>query len=121
MLLGLNFGWLFLLFGFLATAGDEMAGLSLWSWLHSLDREHANDGVIAGVIGFFQDLGWTIGPIFAGIAYGLVGPSMTIILGAIPIFIIWAIYQIKIKEHHMHHELLFALIPKKPHRARHKT
>lgn len=121
MLLGLNFGWLFLLFGFLATTGDEMAGLSLWSWLHSLDREHANDGVIASVIGFFQDLGWAIGPVFAGIAYGLVGPSMTIIIGAIPIFIIWAIYQIKMREYHSHSGLSFALIPKKPHRARHKT
>ncbi|MBI2046521.1 MAG: MFS transporter [Parcubacteria group bacterium] len=121
MLLGLNFGWLFLLFGFLATTGDEMAGLSLWSWLHSLDREHANDGVIASVIGFFQDLGWAIGPVFAGIMYGLVGPSITIILGAIPILVIWLIYQIKMKEHHPEGGLSFALIPRKPHRARHKT
>ena len=121
MLLGLNFGWLFLLFGFLATAGDEMAGLSLWSWLHSLDREHAHDGVIAGVIGFFQDLGWAIGPIFAGIMYGLIGPSMTIILGATPILIILAIYQLKMKGHNQHGGLSFALIPTKPHRARHKT
>ncbi|OYV27840.1 MAG: hypothetical protein B7W98_00900, partial [Parcubacteria group bacterium 20-58-5] len=41
--LGATFGPLFLLFGFLATAGDETAGLSLWSWLHSLDKEHAHD------------------------------------------------------------------------------
>lgn len=30
-LLGFNFGWLFLVFGFLATSGDEMSSISLWA------------------------------------------------------------------------------------------
>ncbi|KKW11663.1 MAG: hypothetical protein UY50_C0009G0049 [Parcubacteria group bacterium GW2011_GWA2_49_9] len=120
MLLGFNFGWLFLLFGFLATSGDEMASISLWSWLHSLDREHDSDGVVAGVITLFQDLGWAIGPILAGIAYTLVGPSWTIVISAVPILITWAFYQLVIGRHGKKH-LPFSVIPQKPHRARHKT
>ena len=120
MLLGFDFGWLFLLFGFLATSGDEMASISLWSWLHSLDRQHDSDGVIAGVITLFQDLGWAIGPILSGIAFGLVGPTWTIVICSIPVFLTWVIYQFFVRDHRKKH-LPFSLIPAKPHRARHKN
>ncbi|MDO8594968.1 MAG: MFS transporter [bacterium] len=120
MFLGFNFGWLFLIFGFLATSGDEMASISLWSWLHSLDHEHANDGVIAGVITLFQDLGWAIGPMVAGIAYTLVGPSWTIVVCATPVFLTWLVYQFTVRKHGRKH-LPFSSIPEKPHRPRHKT
>lgn len=120
MLIGWDFGWLFLLFGFLATAGDEMASISLWSWLHSLDREHANDGVVASIITLFQDLGWAVGPMLAGIAYTLVGPSWTIVIGAVPVLLTWIFYQTIIKKHRKPH-LALSLIPAKPHRPRHKT
>lgn len=99
MLLGFNFGWLFLIFGFLATTGDEMAAISLWSWLHSLDRDHANDGLVSGVLNLFGDLGWAIGPILAGFLYGLVGPSWTIASAATLIFLIWVLYQFFLQSH----------------------
>ncbi len=119
MLLGFNFGWLFLLFGFLSTTGDEMAEISLWSWLHTLDREHANDGVVASVIAFFEDIGWAVGPMAAGILYGLVGPSKAIVIGAVPIFVTWIVYQVvaHIRPWHM---LRLIPAPAKPHRSRHK-
>ncbi|MSU55824.1 MAG: MFS transporter [Candidatus Taylorbacteria bacterium] len=120
MLLGFNFGWLFLLFGFLATSGDEMASISLWSWLHSLDHEHASDGVVASVITLFQDLGWAIGPMLAGVAYTLVGPSLTIVIGSIPVLLTWVVYQFVVRKHGRRH-ISFSLLPAKPHRARHKT
>ncbi|MEK7095458.1 MAG: MFS transporter [Patescibacteria group bacterium] len=120
MLLGFNFGWLFIIFGFLATTGDEMAGISLWSWLHSLDKQHDQDGMISGVINLFQDLGWAIGPIVAGILYSLIGPSWTILIGALPIFIVWLFYQLVLRHHHIHVKHLLQ-IPAKPHRMRHKS
>lgn len=120
ILLGWNFGWLFLLFGFLATAGDEMAGLSLWSWLHSLDKEHAQDGTIAGVINLFQDLGWAIGPIVAGFLYEPFGATWTIVFGSVPIFLTWLAYQFFIHRH-ITGIPVGLIIPAKPHRHRHRT
>ncbi len=119
MMLGFNFGILFILFGFLATTGDEMAGISLWSWLHALDKDHANDGLIAGVFSLFQDLGWAIGPMLAGVLYTLVGPRWTIVLGALPIFIVWIVYLFFIR--HQPHRVADASVPAKPHRARLKS
>ncbi|MDO8618172.1 MAG: MFS transporter [Candidatus Uhrbacteria bacterium] len=91
LLLGFHFGWLFLVFGFLATTGDEMASISLWAWLHHLDKEHAEDGLISGLINLAQDLGWTVGPIMAGFLFQFVGPSWTIASGALLIFMTWVI------------------------------
>ncbi|MFA6898227.1 MAG: MFS transporter [Candidatus Paceibacterota bacterium] len=120
MFLGFNFGWLFLLFGFLATAGDEMAGISLWSWLHFLDRNHDNDGAISGVINLFNDFGWAIGPIMAGFLYSSIGATWTLALSAIPIFILWIIYQLLIHKHKVYSQVTASGVPVKPHRARHR-
>lgn len=120
MLLGFNFGWFFIIFGFLATTGDEMAGISLWSWLHSLDKQHDQDGTISGVINLFSDLGWAIGPIVAGVLYTLIGPSWTILIGALPIFIVWIFYQLVLRRYHIH-VTNFLPIPIKPHKMRHKN
>ena len=120
MIIGFSFSWLFLLFGFLATAGDEMAAVSLWSWLHALDHEHDNDGAVSGVINLFQDFGWAIGPIAAGFLYESIGPSLTITLGALPIIITWAVYYLSLKRRHIS---AFGPepVPQKPHRPRHRT
>lgn len=120
VLTGFHFDVLFLLFGFLATAGEEMAMLSLWSWLHMLDREHTHDGAIAGVISLFDDLGWALGPMFAGVLYGLIGPSWTIAVSAIPIFVTWIVYQFLMHKHPAR-SVSFKDIPHKPHRPRHKN
>ena len=120
ILIGFHFDWLFLLLGFLATTGDEMAGISLWAWLHNLDREHTHDGTVAGAISLFHDLGWTIGPIAAGILYTLVGPSWSIVLGAIPIFCTWILYQFFIHQH-SHPHIPFAELPRRPHHRRSKS
>jgi len=120
MLIGFNFGWLFLLFGFLATSGDEMSEISLWSWLHSLDREHDSDGLISGVINFFSDVGWAIGPIMAGFLYTVIGPSWTILIAALPILVAWMVYQFILKRHRRY-GISPVPVPRKPHRARHRT
>ncbi|MBI5798630.1 MAG: MFS transporter [Candidatus Yonathbacteria bacterium] len=90
-LLGFSTHLWFLVLGFMATAGDELSGLALWAWMDRLDKSHREDGLIAGVISFFQDLGWTIGPLVAGFLYGAIGPAWTIAVGAIPILITWMI------------------------------
>ncbi len=119
MLLGLNFGIFFILFGFLATTGEEMAGLSLWSWLHVLDKKHANDGSISGVVSLFEDFGWMVGPLAAGILYTIVGPSWTIVIGSVPILLVWIAYQFSLHTHPSIH----AVIPRefRLHRKRHKS
>lgn len=43
VLSGMYAGILFLVAAFFATTGDELASLPLWSWLHQLDKNHAND------------------------------------------------------------------------------
>lgn len=90
-LLGFNLNLWFLLLGFLATAGDEMSAVSLWAWLDRLDKKHNEDGLISGAVIMFEDLGWTIGPIFAGIVFNYFGPSWAITLAALPIFVVWLI------------------------------
>jgi predicted MFS family arabinose efflux permease len=92
ILLGTNFGFVFLLLGFLATTGDELTGLSLWSWLYSLDKDHKHYGLVTGVVELWADLGWTIGPILAGFLYTTIGPSWTISVGGIIILINLVMY-----------------------------
>lgn len=88
-LIGFDFGWLFLVFGFLATTGDEIASVSLWAWLDQLDKEHAEDGLIMGALSLAQDLGWAIGPIAAGFLFQFLGATWTIVCGSILIFVTW--------------------------------
>jgi MFS family permease len=119
LLLGSGFGLLFILFGFLATSGDEMASISLWAWLHSLDKEHAHDGAVAGIINLFEDLGWMIGPITAGLLYNVVGPSWTVAICAVPILVLWILYWLVFQKHHAPQTGALD-IPTKPHKRRHK-
>ncbi len=119
ILLGAFLGPLFLLFGFLATTGDETAGLSLWSWLHALDKAHAHDGAVAGALALAEDAGYTIGPIVAGFCYLLIGPGWTIAVGAVPLVLTWFIYtwfaNVPLAT------LSAGLIPRMPMRPRHKA
>lgn len=118
-IVGFNNGWLFIIFGFLATSGDEISSISLWAWLNRLDKSHAEDGAVSGAITLFQDLGWTLGPVIAGILYNYVGASWTIALGASIIFITFILSVIiphrrrasldivhfhKKPTHHFHHK-----------------
>ncbi|MDO8556784.1 MAG: MFS transporter [Nanoarchaeota archaeon] len=119
LLLGWSFGLLFLLFAFLSTTGDEIASLPLWAWLHQLDKRHNRDGLISGVINLFEDLGWTVGPLVAGILYVLVGPTMTLVLGALPLLVLFGAYYFVVQKH-MIKVSLFA-VPVRPHKARHKN
>lgn len=117
-LLGINFGILFLLFGFLATTGEETAGLSLWSWLHVMDKDHATDGSISGVVSMSEDFGWMVGPIIAGIGYTLVGPSWSLAIGAFPIICILAAYYLMSHKHVPHYSIVGRA--HRLHRKRHK-
>lgn len=90
ILLGLNFGILFVLFGFLATTGDEMASVSLWAWLGVVNKRSSEDGLITGAMTLVEDLGWTVGPCLAGLLFEPVGPTWTIVIGASCIMCAWA-------------------------------
>ena len=116
--LGFNFGVLFLLLGFVATAGDELSGLSLWAWLYKIDTKHESYGLISGTISLFEDLGWTIGPILAGFLYGIIGPTWTIVVGGTLIFCSLIIFLLMVKnpiDGELHVPLSLRL-----HRKRHK-
>ena len=88
-LIGFRFDLWFLVFGFLATAGDELSSVSLWAWLDELDVKHDEDGLVNGAIVVAEDLGWTVGPAAAGLLFAFVGPSWTIALCAVPILLTW--------------------------------
>ncbi len=119
LFLGFSFGLPFLGFAFLATTGDELASLPLWTWLHRLDKNHNRDGLISGTINLFEDLGWAIGPLIGSIFYILIGPKLTIVLGAIPLLLLLIVYEFCVREHVMHFSLLEA--PQRPHKCRHKS
>lgn len=119
LLLGFSFGLPFLILAFLTTTGDELASLPLWAWLHHLDKNHNRDGLISGTINLFEDLGWAIGPLIGSIFYILIGPKLTIALGAIPLLLLFIVYEFCVREHRMHFSLLEA--PRRPHKCRHKS
>lgn len=120
MVLGFNFGFMFLILGFIATTGDEMSAISLWLWLNTLDKNHDEDGLVSGIINLSLDLGWTVGPILAGFLYSGVGPAWTITAGGLFIFVVWIIYAFFIGKQQNYFSLDTSLVPKKPHRFRHK-
>jgi LPXTG-motif cell wall-anchored protein len=90
-LLGVNFGIWFLIMGFIASTGHEMTNISLWAWLDHLDKNHKQDALITGAIAFFEDLGWTLGPMLGGLLFVLIGPSLTIAAGGLLLFLTWGI------------------------------
>jgi MFS family permease len=120
---GFSFSWVFLIFGFLATTGDEISSLSLWAWLHNLDKDHANDGAVSGIISVFSDAGWAVGPMIAGFVYGILGPTWTIILSSLPIFAAWIAYQTVLHGHSPQflQNTQGITVPPKPHRPRHRS
>ncbi len=89
-------GW-FLIFGFIAAVGDELSCVSLWSWMNHLNRDHAHDGLVASLIGFFEDCGWVIGPVLAGVLYTRIGPSWTILVGCSFIFLNWLVSAVVLR------------------------
>lgn len=97
ILLGSNFGFLFLLLGFIATSGDELTGLSLWAWLYTIDSHQEHYGLITGMIVIWDDLGWTTGPILGGVLYTFVGPSWSIAIGGVCVLINLAVYITLVK------------------------
>ncbi len=92
--LGFNFNVWFLVLGFLATSGDILSNVSLWTWLNKIDTQRTDQGTVAGITSFFDDLGWTVGPVIAGLSYAALGPSWTIALGACLLIIVWLVSSI---------------------------
>ena len=117
--LGFNFGWIFILIGMLATIGNEMADISLWTWIHSINKERDGEGLISGVINLCDDLGWSIGTVYAGFAFFYFGPSWAILISAIPILLTWIVYHFKIKDN-INYLSGIKLYPIKPHFFRYK-
>ncbi|MBI2482689.1 MFS transporter [Candidatus Uhrbacteria bacterium] len=121
-MLGFSLGVWFLLLGFLTTAGEEMASVALWAWLHQLDRDHTEDAFVAGTVIMIRDMGWMVGPLLAGFLFGAVGPEWTIAVGACFVFVAWGVAVGKLGTHHFRALLRqpLAAIPTYPHRRRHK-
>jgi MFS family permease len=119
--LGFSAGIWFLVLGFLATIGDELASTSLWAWLYHLDKDHAEDAVVAASISMVNDLGWTVGPLVAGFLLTPLGSTWTIVVGAGFIFVAWVAYAVILGPRRA---LALAVIPRapspRPHRRRHK-
>jgi len=118
-LLGFDFWIVFLILAFLTTTGDEMASLPLRSWMHQLDAQHDKDGLISWTINLFEDLWWAIGPLVAGIAYSLLWPTYTIMIGAVPLVVLTLLYYAVVHKHIIHFS--FLEWEKKPHKMRHKN
>ena len=57
----------------------------------------------------------------AGVLYEVIGPTWTIVIGAIPIFIVWIIYQFVSHKHRYTYSLIPIDVPRKPRRITHKT
>lgn len=118
VLLWFHFGLLFLVFAFLATMGDELASLPLRTRMHTLDKDHNQDGLVSGIINLFDDLGWAIWPLFAGIVYALLWPTMTIAFGATPLIILCLLYYLVVKRKIVSISLFSG--PLRPHKRRFK-
>ncbi len=119
-LLGFNLNLLFLLFGFLATSGDEMSSASLWSWFERLDKDHSEDGLVSGAITLFEDVGWTIGPIMAGLLFVAVGPSYTILFGAMPLALVFVFSMFFLRDKRQLAPAVPGASASRPLRSRHK-
>lgn len=118
-IIGFTLNIWFLVLGFLATAGDEMASVSLWAWLDRLDKNHDQDGLLNGAIVLFEDFGWAIGPIIAGFLFVPAGVGWTLALCSVPIFIVWFISVFFLRNHSS--LPIHGAILEIPHRARHKS
>lgn len=62
--------------------GDEIAIVSLWAWLDARTSKIHHEGIVAGVVTFIEDLGWSMGPVIAGILAAVLSGSQTLLVGA---------------------------------------
>lgn len=120
ILLGFNFGIMFLILWFIATTWDEIANISLRAWLDSLETNHKNDGKVAGAISMASDLWRAIWPLLAGILYTTVWPSRAISIGGIILFITMIIYKILLRRYSHNLPSVIKSYEYKPHNPRHK-
>ena len=120
ILLGFNFGIVFIILWFIATAWDELASISLRAWLNTVEKNHMNDGKISGAVNLASDLWRWIWPMLAGILYMTVGPSFTIGIGWGILIATLVIYYFLIKKNGLSLEDTVSTDRAKPHRFRHK-
>lgn len=120
ILLGFNFGILFIILWFIATTGDELASISLRAWLNTVEKTHTDDGKISWAINLASDLWRWIWPMLAGILFVLVGPSITIVIGWWILIVTLAVYYFLIKKNGLSLEDDVTTDVPKPHRLRHK-
>ncbi|MCU0660488.1 MAG: hypothetical protein MUD00_02650 [Candidatus Pacebacteria bacterium] len=74
--------------------------------------------MISDTISVFEDIGWMVGPIIAGILYSAIGPTWTIAVGGALIFCNLIIFICMTK-----HPIISSvtdMLPFKPHRKRYK-
>lgn len=119
-LLGFHLDGWFIVFGFIASLGEELSTVSLWAWMNELNHDHAHDGLVASIICFFEDAGWVVGPILAGFVYSRFGISWTILLGSLLILVSWLMSAVVLLRgsHSIFHS--GKLASAKPHRYTHK-
>lgn len=65
----------------LISVGDEMANIALWAWLDKRTEGVHHEGIISGGLVFLEDMGWCLGPIFAGTLASTGTESMPLLVG----------------------------------------
>ncbi|MFA7717721.1 MAG: MFS transporter [Candidatus Absconditabacterales bacterium] len=120
IIIGSSFGIVFIIVGFIATTGDELAGISLRSWLSIIEKNHTDDGKISGIMSVFGDLGWAIGPMIAGFLYIWIGASWSIGVGGLFLLTTVIVYYFLTGKSSLPIIEDMHSLPKKPHTFRHK-
>lgn len=67
----------------LLSVGDEIAVVSLFAWLDERTSRVHHEGIVTGALTFIEDLGWSTGPIVAGLLAGVFTKSQTLLTGAL--------------------------------------
>ncbi|MCX6825415.1 MAG: MFS transporter [candidate division SR1 bacterium] len=120
IVLGLNFGLLFIILGFIATTGDEIAGISLWARLSTIEKNHSDDGKLSGMLSLSGDIGRGVGPMLAGFLYISVGASSSIMIGGCFLLTTLIIYSIMTGKTSLPTVTNNTHLGRKPHTFRHK-
>lgn len=74
---------LVVLLAILLSLGDEIAIIALWAWLDQRTSKVHHEGIVAGTLTFVEDIGWSTGPVLAGILAGILTASATLLVGSI--------------------------------------
>ncbi len=78
-----TFGIMVIVFAIVLSLGDEIALVALWAWLDERTSKVHHEGIVAGGLTFVEDLGWSTGPVLAGILAGFLTESATLLVAGV--------------------------------------